>query len=441
MAINVDISKITGINQVGNSYQRKSAVPLDYFSFFNTKAAAEEYAKSNPVSYVGQFLAYTDDNKVVACVIGNTAGDLIQLAQSTTTGDIASDLNAAVNRIAANESAITALQKLAAELRKDLDDGVARIKPIEDAIGDDNTANTIKGRIKQLETLVTALRQDVDKKVASVKAADKSVAIAGTATDPTVAVNISTDEGNSLSLKDDGLYVEVPEINHPEYTVVKATNADEGYAATYQLAKDGEAFGTKINIPKDMVISSGTVEKYDEATLPEGVTAVGTYIVLTIANKSNDKLYIPADELLDFDEVLGSEGTTINVTTAKSDDGCVTVSAEINSKSVATAHLADNAVTTVKIADKNVTKSKLEQDVQDSLDLADSAVQEIKSGTANGTIAVDGSDVAVTGLNSAAFAEATSTLASDDKLPTGAAVTSAIENAISNACSVYRYTE
>lgn len=53
MAINVDISKITGINQVGNSYQRKSAVPLDYYSLFNTKAEAEAYAASNPVSYVG----------------------------------------------------------------------------------------------------------------------------------------------------------------------------------------------------------------------------------------------------------------------------------------------------------------------------------------------------------------------------------------------------
>lgn len=79
MAINVDISKITGINQVGNSYQRKSAVPLDYFSFFNTKVEAETYAASNPVAYVGQYLAYADENqdgKIVACIIENAAGSL-----------------------------------------------------------------------------------------------------------------------------------------------------------------------------------------------------------------------------------------------------------------------------------------------------------------------------------------------------------------------------
>ena len=76
MAINVDISKITGINQVGNSYQRKSAVPLDYYSLFNTKAEAEAYAASNPVSYVGQVISYIDNGEVKVCVITNAAGAL-----------------------------------------------------------------------------------------------------------------------------------------------------------------------------------------------------------------------------------------------------------------------------------------------------------------------------------------------------------------------------
>ena len=74
MAINVDISKITGINQVGNSYQRKSAVPLDYYSLFNTKAEAETYAASNPVSYVGQVISYIHEGEVKVCVIANAAG-------------------------------------------------------------------------------------------------------------------------------------------------------------------------------------------------------------------------------------------------------------------------------------------------------------------------------------------------------------------------------
>ena len=76
MANNVDISKITGINQVGNSYQRKSAVPLDYYSLFNSKVEAEAYAASNPVAYVGQKIAVYEGNNVNVYVIKNEAGEL-----------------------------------------------------------------------------------------------------------------------------------------------------------------------------------------------------------------------------------------------------------------------------------------------------------------------------------------------------------------------------
>lgn len=86
MAINVDISKITGINQVGNSYQRKSAVPLDYYSLFNTKAEAEAYAASNPVSYVGQVISYIDNNEVKVCVIADAAGALKEVGKAPLAG-------------------------------------------------------------------------------------------------------------------------------------------------------------------------------------------------------------------------------------------------------------------------------------------------------------------------------------------------------------------
>lgn len=411
MAINVDISKITGINQVGNSYQRKSAVPLDYFSFFNTKAAAEEYATSNPVSYVGQFLAYTDNNAVVACVIGDTAGNLIQLAQSAATGNITSDLNAAVNRIAANEGAITALQTLTATLKSQIESNDQDISDINTSIGADGTADTIKGRIKQLETLVAGLRTDVDKKVASIGAADKSVTVAGKATAPTVAVAISTAEGNAIELGNDGLYV-------PSISISEST--PEGVAKRYTITQ-GDGASVNIDIPKDMVVSGGTVETYKADTLPEGVTKAGTYIVLTLANAESDKLYIPTEGLLDFDEVKGGTTNTVKITSTKNDDGSVTVTADLVAGSV--------------------TKTLLAQEVKDSLDLADTAVQEVKSGSTNGTVAVDGTDVAVTGLKSAAFVETSTTVANDGKLPTGSAVTAAIANAVSDACSVYRFEE
>ncbi|MBR3676291.1 MAG: hypothetical protein IKN71_04065, partial [Alphaproteobacteria bacterium] len=81
---------------------------------------------------------------------------------------------------------------------------------------------------------------------------------------------------------------------------------------------------------------------------------------------------------------------------------------------VGTTQLADDAVTTDKILNENVTKAKLAQTVQDSLDLADSAIQGVQvngtdltpdsnnkvnvtvtTGTASGSLAVNGTDVAV----------------------------------------------
>ena len=71
-----------------------------------------------------------------------------------------------------------------------------------------------------------------------------------------------------------------------------------------------------------------------------------------------------------------------------------------------------NALTTnsaldgTKLNEKTVSKDALTQSVQDSLEKADSAVQTIETGTDNGTISVDGTDVEVKGLDSAAFTPA-----------------------------------
>lgn len=86
-----------------------------------------------------------------------------------------------------------------------------------------------------------------------------------------------------------------------EYTIVKLDTADEGMSATYQLAKNGEAFGTKINILKDMVISGGELKNATEADVPVAGLAVGDpYLELTIANNDGTKIYIPVKDLVDI---------------------------------------------------------------------------------------------------------------------------------------------
>lgn len=167
-----------------------------------------------------------------------------------------------------------------------------------------------------------------------------------------------------------------------------------GMAKSYTIKQGSSTVGV-IDIPKDMVVSSGTVEVDPEEQEP------GTYLVLTLANATSDKIYINVGSLVDL---YTAEASAAQVQIAINSE-TREISATIVSGSITATELADSAVTTLKIADGNVTKAKLATAVQSSLDKADTALQkaDIVSGTANGTIAVDGTDVAVKGLNSAAY--------------------------------------
>lgn len=47
----------TNLTEYPNSFKRQGAFPLDAYSVFYSKAEAEAYAQSNPISYVGQTVA------------------------------------------------------------------------------------------------------------------------------------------------------------------------------------------------------------------------------------------------------------------------------------------------------------------------------------------------------------------------------------------------
>lgn len=146
---------------------------------------------------------------------------------------------------------------------------------------------------------------------------------------------------------------------------IEQGTASSGAAKTY-IVKQGDAQIGTIDIPKDMVVSSGTVEKKE--TSGEWGEA-GTYIVLTIANATNDTLYIPATSLVDIYTAQQS-AAQVQLTITNN-----VISATIVDGSVDAAALADNAVTTAKIAAQNVTLEKLSTAVQTSLGKADTALQ------------------------------------------------------------------
>lgn len=333
--------------------QRGNPIPLDDSSVYYSKATMETYAKSGVTAYVGQIVTLVDEtNKTCeAYMIANEAGTLIKLAATTATGDLAGD--------------VATLQGQVADL-------IAKV-----------------GKAAEGEIAATGLYKEIadvlavaNGKVASVAAADNSITIGGSATEPTVKVAIASGDDNALSLAADGLKVVIPEVTVPEYSIKKLDAATEGMSASYQLTKDGAVVGAVIDIPKDMVVKSGSVQTFAAGELPAGVTEAGTYIVLVLANATSDKLYIKVDDLIEY------------VTSGSAEGDMVFINIDPKTHKV-----------TATITDGTVTEAKLAKAVTDKLTLASSAVQEVTAGTANGTIAVDGADVAVTGLKSAAYAE------------------------------------
>lgn len=329
--------------------KRGNPIPLDTTAVWYSKTELEAYAKSGATAYVGQILTLVADNKCEAFMISNEAGTLIKLAQTTASGDLAHD--------------VATLQGQVADL----------ISKVGAEAGTDTEAT---GLYKEIADVLAV----ANGKVGSVKAADVSVVIGGTATAPTVGVQVSKGEGNALTLEADGLKVLVPDVTHPEYSVVADKNPGS-FSAVYHLTKDGANVGAAINIPKDMVVSSGSVETYNTGNLPTGVTVAGTYIVLTLANATSDKLYIKVDDLIEY--VTGGSGENdaiqINVT-------------------------SDTHKVSASVKNGSLTLAMLSSAVQASLKKADSAVQSVAEGTTNGTISVDGTDVAVHGLQNGAYA-------------------------------------
>ena len=179
-------------------------------------------------------------------------------------------------------------------------------------------------------------------RVKSVSKKDNSIDLTGTK-EVSIGVKLSTNANNQLSLQSDGLYVPKP-AEQTDYTVTVTESTPSGYAKAYTLKQNGTSIGT-INIPKDLVVESGTVE-----TNPSGQPK-GTYLVLTIANKTSDKIYINVGSLIEY----------VTSGSATSDSVQVVIDG--------TTHKV-----TAYIKDGTVTKAKLDSSVQSSLNKADSSL-------------------------------------------------------------------
>ena len=98
----------------------------------------------------------------------------------------------------------------------------------------------------------------------------------------------------------------------PEYSVAEVSTSS-GYAKSYQLTKNGTGIGTVINVPKDMVISGGSVKTVTTANSPYDGAVIGDkYMDLVIANAASNHIYIPVKDLVDT--YTSGTGITISST-------------------------------------------------------------------------------------------------------------------------------
>lgn len=177
-------------------------------------------------------------------------------------------------------------------------------------------------------------------------------------------------------------------------TVEKQAQAETGYAATYVVKQNSTQVGAKINIPKDLLLQSASVETVGATPTSletaNNLTTGASYIKLIANTVDGDNaqtpLVIPIDDIFDLQTADGTTITLSNgvysvtaggIDTTQLADGAVET-AKIDAGAVTTAKLADTAVTTAKIDNEAVTADKIASAVKSSWLTTDNVDSEIE---------------------------------------------------------------
>lgn len=281
------------------------------------------------------------------------------------------NLVGALNEIASivgNDTLTTTAQTLTGAINE-LDAELGTITA--DAMG--TTATTVSGAIKENVDAIKSVADDlgdvstIDVEVSSGVKADTAVA----------AIN------KLKTLVDDAQ-------SAVEVTIDTSTTT-EGYLKTYAIKQGGTEIG-KIDIPKDLVVTSGEI-----VTDPDD-QPTGTYIELTIANQ-DAPIYINVADLVD---VYTAQASAAQIQLAISPTN--EISATIVAGSVTATELATDAVTEGKIAADSVTTAKIKDSNVTASKLAENSVGATKAADTGVITSTVLDDVVVEALNSATTA-------------------------------------
>lgn len=286
----------------------------------------ENWSKKNPVLDAGEIAVITDQ---YTFKIGDGTSKFDALPQIRA---IASDVEAWAKKKNVVDVVISGYTKSEASGALTATDTIAvALSKIENSISTISNAAT-KVVASNKNGYITVDGKDV--KVYELKTDGTTIV---TTEDGTISVGaVSMDKVTGLNDK-----LTAIENGITTYSIEKDTDSGD-YAAVYHLKKNNEIVGVPINIPKDMVIKSGSVVTDEDAEHK------GAYIKLVLANATNDVIWIPASGLVEY------------VTSGSSVGDMVVVAVSADHKVTAT------------ITDGTITKAKLSADIQTALDKAHS---------------------------------------------------------------------
>lgn len=195
-----------------------------------------------------------------------------------------------------------------------IDDIESSITDIENWFGDYLDDNS-------LENVLNELKEEIVATQFTLAAADASINISGTDKAKTIKVNISENENNIIKLSDsnDGLLLTAEDVLDAlqdendavgkDYTVTitETTDSTNTYSKVYTIKQETTNLNTTINIPKDLVLTSGTVVTNADTEHQ------GTWIKLILSN--DDVLWIAANTLVDTYTANNTGDTIITTVT------------------------------------------------------------------------------------------------------------------------------
>ena len=119
---------------------------------------------------------------------------------------------------------------------------------------------------------------------------------------------------------DSGFLTQHQSLDSKTVTVEKQSTAETGYAHTYIVKQGGSQVGSKINIPKDFLVKSGSVKTCTTANVPvQGYQVGDKYIDFVINSKdgsaTDEHMYILVSDLVE-DTTYTADGSTLELSNA-----------------------------------------------------------------------------------------------------------------------------